>query len=63
MSQLYIQQSGLTLRRPNFLGVQGPVSPDLAKTVKGKSDHSEILTNIFGGAKDGNFCQKSPNNF
>ena len=45
----------LTLRRPNLLGVHGPVSPDLAKTVKVRSDHSENLTNVFGGAKNGNF--------
>ena len=53
----------LTLRRPNLLGVQRPVSPDLAKTVKAGSDRSEILTNVFGGAENGNFSQKSPNNF
>ena len=53
----------LTLRRPNLLGVQRPVSPDLAKTVKARSDRSEILTNVFGGAENGNFSQKSPNIF
>ena len=53
----------LTLRRPNVLGVHGPVSPDLAKTVKVRSDHSENLTNVFGGAKNGNFSHKSLNIF
>ncbi len=43
----------LTLRRPNFLGVHVPVTPDLAKTVKGKSDHSENLARVLGGAKNG----------
>ena len=36
-----LKNFNLTLRRPNFLGVHVPVTPDLAKTVKGKSDHSE----------------------
>ena len=45
----------LTLRRPNLLGFHVPVSPDLAKTVKVRSDHSENLTEVFGGAKNGNF--------
>ena len=40
----------LTLRRPNLLVVHGPLSQDLAKTVKVRSDHSENLTNVFGGA-------------
>ena len=44
----------LTLRRPNVLGVHGPVSPDLTKTVKVRSDQSENLTNVFDGAKNGN---------
>ena len=48
-------QNNLTLRRPNLLRVHVPVSPDLAKTVKVRSDHSENLTKVFGGAKDGNF--------
>ena len=43
----------LTLRRPNFLGVHVPVTPDLAKTVKGMSDHSENLARVLGGAKNG----------
>ena len=30
-----------------------PVAPDLAKTVKVKSDHSENLTRVLGGAKNG----------
>ena len=32
-----------------------PVAPDLAKTVKVKSDHSEDLTKVLGGAKNGKF--------
>ena len=43
----------LTLRRPNFLGAHVPVTPDLAKTVKEKSDHSENLTRVLDGAKNG----------
>ena len=34
----------LTFRRPNLSGVHVPVSPDLAKTVKVRSDQSENLT-------------------
>ena len=45
----------LTLRRPNFLGAQLPVPPDLAKTVKVKSDHAEILAKVLGGAENGKF--------
>ena len=41
----------LTLRRPNFLGVHVPVAPNLAKTVKVKSDQSENLTIVFSGGK------------
>ena len=37
----------LTLRRPNFLGAHLPVPPDLAKTVKVKSDHSENLARVL----------------
>ena len=43
----------LTLRRPNLLGIHVPVSPDLAKTVKVKSDHCENLARVLGGAKNG----------
>ena len=32
-----------------------PVAPDLAKTVKVKLDHSENLTRVLGGAKNGKF--------
>ena len=53
----------LTLRRPNLLWVQGPVSLDLAKMVEVKSDLSENLTDIFGGAKNGKFSLKFPNIF
>ena len=53
----------LSLRRPNLLGVQVPVSPFLAKTVKMRSDHSENLTDFFSGAKNGNFSYKSPKHF
>ena len=35
----------LTLRRPNLLGLHMPVSPD----------HSDSLTNVFGGAKNDDF--------
>ena len=49
--------------RPKILGVNVPVLPDLAKTVKERSDHSENLTNVFGGAKNGNFSWKLPNIF
>ena len=45
----------LTLRRPNFIGVHVPVAPDLAKTVKVKSDHSENLAKVLGGAENGKF--------
>ena len=44
----------LTLRRPNLLGVHVPVSPDLAKTAKVRSDHSKNLTHVFDNAKNGN---------
>ena len=44
--------SNLTLRRPNFIGVHVPVAPDLAKTLKVGSDHSENLTSVFDGAKN-----------
>ena len=37
--------------------------PDLAQTVKLGSDHCENLTNVFYGAKNGNFIEKSPNIF
>ena len=40
-----------------------PVTPDLAKTVKGKSDHSENLARVLGGAKNGKIIQMFPNNF
>ena len=43
----------LTLRRPNFIGVHVPVAPDLEKTVEVKSDHSENLAKVLGGAKNG----------
>ena len=36
----------LTLRRPNIIGVHVPVAPDLAKTVKVKSDHLENLAKV-----------------
>ena len=42
----------LTLRRPNFIGTNVPVAPDLAKTVKMGSDHSQNSTNVFYGAKN-----------
>ena len=42
----------LTLRRPNFIGVHVPVAPDLAKTVKVKSDHSENLAKVLGSAEN-----------
>ena len=29
-----------------------PVAPDLAKTVKMRSDHSKHLTSVFNGAKN-----------
>ena len=51
----------LTLRRPNLQGLHMPVSPDMAETVKVRSDHSDSLTNVFGGAKNGDFSEKSPN--
>ena len=35
-----------------------PVMPDMAQTVKVGSDHSENLTNVFDGAKNGIFSQK-----
>ena len=44
-----------TLRRPNGDGVNVPVVPDPAQTVKVGSDHSEILTKFFCGAKNANF--------
>ena len=47
--------SWLTLRRPNFLGAQPPVPPDLAKTVKVMSDHAENLAKVLGGAENGKF--------
>ena len=53
----------LTLRRPNFIGVHVPVAPDLAKTVKVKSDHSENLAKVLGGAKNGKIIKMFPNNF
>ena len=55
VGKLNLFRSLLTLMRPNLLGVHGPVSPNLAKTVKVRSDHSENLTNVFDGAKNGNF--------
>ena len=48
-------QSDLTLRRPEFIEVHVPVAPDLAKTVKVKSDHSENFTKVFGSANNGKF--------
>ena len=45
----------LTLRRPNFIGAHVPVAPDVAKTVKVRSDHSENLAKVLGGAKNGKF--------
>ena len=41
----------LTLKRSNLLQVYVPVSPNLAKPVKVRSDHSENLTKVLGGAK------------
>ena len=46
------QQLTLTLRRPNFIGTHVPVAPDLAKTVKMRSDHSKNLTSVFYGAEN-----------
>ena len=40
-----------------------PVAPDLAKTVKVKSDHSENLAKVLGSAKNGKIIKMSPNNF
>ena len=37
--------------------------PDLAKTVKVESDHSENLSKVFDGDKNGNFNYKFPNVF
>ena len=45
----------LNSQAPDLLGVHAPVSPDLAKTVKVSSDHSESLLKVYGGAKNGNF--------
>ena len=53
--QSQLRKNYLTLRRQNFIGVLVPVAPDLAKTVKVKSDYSENLAKVFGGAKNGNF--------
>ena len=39
----------LTLGRPNILEINVPVAPDLAKTVKVKSDPSEDLTRRLSG--------------
>ena len=44
----------LTRRHPNDQGLHVPVEPDLAQTVKVGSDHSENLTSVFNGAKNGN---------
>ena len=60
---LFIFKSILTLMRPNLLGVHVPVSPDLAKKVKVRSDQSEKLTKVFGGVNNDNFSLKSPNIF
>ena len=60
LSKLRLQ---INSQAPEPVRVQRPVSPDLAKTVKARSDRSEILTNVFGGAENGNFSQKSPNIF
>ena len=43
----------LTLRRPNLIGAHVPVAPDLAKTVKAGSDHSEKLTSVLNSARNG----------
>ena len=43
----------LILRCPNNQRVHVTVAPDLAKTVKVKSDHSENLNKVFGTAKNG----------
>ena len=40
-----------------------PVAPDLAKTVKVKSDHSGNLVKVLGGAKNGKIIKMFPNNF
>ena len=44
--EFYVIFFVLTLRRPNLLGAHVPVAPDLAKTVKVGSDHSENLTSV-----------------
>ena len=53
--QSKLRKNYLTLRRPKFIRVHVPVAPDLAKTVKVKSDHFENLAKVLGGAKSGKF--------
>ena len=43
----------LTLMRPNFIGANASVAPDLTKTVNVRSDHSQNYTSVFYGAKNG----------
>ena len=49
----------LNFKRPNLIGVHAPVAPDLAKTVKMRSEHSENLTSVFNGAKNGQLSFKT----
>ena len=47
----------------NILGTYVPVAPDMAKTVKVKSDRSENSARVFDIAINGHFNSKSDNNF
>ena len=53
----------LILRCPNNQRVHVTVAPDLAKTVKVKSDHSENLNKVFRTAKNGYLSSKSDIDF
>jgi len=51
-------RKSLILRRPIGKRVYVPVVPDLAQTVKVKSDHFEKFTKFFCGSKNGYFIEK-----